>query len=273
MGVSLAVAIASARTASPLLERTHDIAWLVVALLMLDLVLPRETTPPIRSSALGGLALAALMGAVLKQEGLVPVATFGVVVVGGVLVTAALHQIVLVGRGHVVEGALSGIALVTLAVGLAYSWFGPFGGTLATTVEFAVASLLWLGHLAWLDPQWRSLRRVGVPAVAACALCFLVTFAFVPDAPLQRWQLGMLALSAATLAAWHARTRVGSPMVGDVLVRATALQPRNLEHGRPTRGWRRSCAAQFGRRRHPRGPRVGGSRPVERGARRRPRLA
>jgi DNA-binding NtrC family response regulator len=199
MGVSLAVAIASARTASPLLERTHDIAWLVVALLMLDLVLPRETTPPIRSSALGGLALAALMGAVLTQEGLVPVATFGVVVVGGVLVTAALHQIVLVGRGHVVEGALSGIALVTLAVGLAYSWLGPFGGTLATTVEFAVASLLWLGHLAWLDPQWRSLRRVGAPAVAACALCFLVTFAFVPDAPLQRWQLGMLALGSGVL--------------------------------------------------------------------------
>ena len=41
MGVGLAIATASARTASPLLDRTHDIAWLVVALVMLDLVLPR----------------------------------------------------------------------------------------------------------------------------------------------------------------------------------------------------------------------------------------
>jgi DNA-binding NtrC family response regulator len=196
MGVSLAVAMASARTVSPLLDRTHGIAWLLVALVMFDLVLPRETTRPIRFGALGGFALAALLGAVLAQEGLVPVATFGVVVVGGMFATAALHQIVLVGRGHVVEGALSGIALVTLSVGLAYSWFGPLGRVLATTVEFMVASLLWLGHLAWLDPKWRSLRRVGVPAVAACALCFVVAFAFVPDTPLQRWHLGMLALGS-----------------------------------------------------------------------------
>lgn len=199
MGVSLAVAMASARSASPLLDHTHDIAWLVVSLLMFDLVLPRKATPPIRFSALGGFALAALLAAVLTQEGLVPVATFGVVVVGGMLATAALHQIVLVARGHVVEGALSGIALVTLAVGLAYSWFGPLGGVLATTVEFTVASLLWLGHLAWLDPQWRSLRRVGVPAVAACVLCFIATFAFVPDASLQRWQLSILALGSGVL--------------------------------------------------------------------------
>jgi hypothetical protein len=119
--------------------------------------------------------------------------------VAGILGTGALHQIVLVARGHVVEGALSGIALVSLAVGLAYSWFGPFGGLLATTVEFAVASLLWLGHLAWLDPRWRSLRRVGVPVVAACAVCFVVTFLFAPDVPLQRWQLGVVALGSGAL--------------------------------------------------------------------------
>ena len=199
MGVSLAVAVASARTASPLLDRTHDLAWLVVALVMFDLALSRETRLLIRYGVLGGFASAALLGAALAQEGLLPVSTFGVVVVGGILATGALHQIVLVGRGHVVEGALSGIALVSLAVGLAYSWFGPFGGLLATTVEFTVALLLWLGHLAWVDPRWRSLRRVGVPAVAACAVCFVATFVFVPDAPLERWQLGTLALGSGVL--------------------------------------------------------------------------
>ena len=199
MGVSLAVAIASARTASPLLDRAHGLAWLVAALVMFDLALSRETRPLVRSGVLGGFASAALLGAALAQEGLLPASTFGVVVVGGILAIGALHQIVLVGRGHVVEGALSGIALVSLAVGLAYSWFGPFGGMLATAVEFTVASLLWLGHLAWVDPRWRSLRRVGVPAVAACTVCFVATFAFVPDAPLERWQLGTLALGSGVL--------------------------------------------------------------------------
>ncbi len=196
MGVSLAVAVASARTASPLLERTHDIAWLLAALTMLDLVLPRETRPLVRYGLLVAIASAAFLGAGLSRGGLLPEMTFGVVVVVVLLATGALHQIVLVGKGHVVEGGLSGIALACLAVGLAYSWFGPFGGLLATTVEFAVASLLWLGHLAWLDPGWRALRRVGVPLVVASALCFAVTFGFAPDAPLERWQLGLFALGA-----------------------------------------------------------------------------
>jgi len=199
MGVSLAIALASARTASSLLDRTHDIAWLIVALVMLDLVLPRDTRKLVRAGALGGLASVALLGTGLAQKGLLPASTFGVVVVTGILATGALHQVLLVGRGRIVEGALSGIALVSLAVGLAYSWFGPFSGPLATSVEFAVALLLWLGHLAWIDPRWRSLRRVGVPAVAACAVCFVATFVFAPEAPLERWQLGTLALGSGVL--------------------------------------------------------------------------
>jgi len=186
MGVSLAVALASARTASPVLGRAHDIAWLIVALVMLDLVLPRNTSKLVRAGALAGFALAALLGAGLAQEGLLPGSTFGVVVVMGILATGALHQIVLAGRGHAVEGALSGIALVSLAVGLAYAWLGPFAGSLATSVEFAVASLLWLGHLAWIDPRWRS-------------VCFVATYVFVPEAPLGRWQLGALALGSGVL--------------------------------------------------------------------------
>ena len=199
MGVTLAIAIASARTASPFLDLTHDIAWLLAALTMLDLVVPRETGSLIRYGALGALASAAFVGAGLARQGLLPEMTFAVVVVLGILATGALHQIVLAGRGHVVEGGLSGIALASLAVGLAYCWFGPFEGVLATTVEFGVASLLWLGHLAWLYPGWRSLRRVGVPVVIASALCFAVTLGFAPDASLERWQLGLFALGSGVL--------------------------------------------------------------------------
>ncbi len=199
LGVSLAVAIASSRTASPLLDLTHDIAWLLAALTMIDLVVPRETSSLVRYAALGALASAAFVGAGLAREGLLPEMTFAVVVVLAVLATGALHQIVLVGRGHVVEGGLSGIALASLAVGLAYCWFGPFDGVLATTVEFGVASLLWLGHLAWLDPGWRSLRRVGVPVVVASALCFAMTVGFAPDADLEPWKLGLFAVGSGVL--------------------------------------------------------------------------
>jgi two-component system, NtrC family, response regulator HydG len=199
MGVALGVALASARTGSPVLERTHDLAWLIVGLVILDLVLPRATRALVRYGALGGFAAAALVSGGLAQAGLVPVTAFGVVVLAAVLAAGALHQIVLVERGHGVEGVLSGIALVTLAVGLAYSWFGRSGGLLATTIEFTVASLLWLGHLAWVDPRWRSLGRAGVPVVAACTACFSVMFAFAPADSMERWQLGLLALTSGVL--------------------------------------------------------------------------
>ena len=199
MGVSLAVATASARTTSPLLDLTHDIAWLVAALSVFDLALARETKASVRVGAAASLALAALLGETLARDGLLPAPAFGVVVVAILLATGALHQIALVGRGHVVEGAVSGVALVSLSVGLAYAWFGPFSGLLATTVELAVASLLWLAHLAWIDPRRRSLRRLGVPAVAACAVCFLAAFVLVPEGRLERWQLATVALASGVL--------------------------------------------------------------------------
>jgi len=166
---------------------------------MLDLVLPRGIRKLVRLGVLGSFAGAALLGGALAQKELVPATTFGVVVLGGMLTTAALHQAMLAERGHVVEGVLSGIALVTLTVGVAYSWFGLSGGPLATTIEFAVASLLWLGHLAWIDVRWRSLRRVGVPVLVACTVCFTVTFALVPAAGIERWQFGLLALTSGVL--------------------------------------------------------------------------
>lgn len=199
MGLSLALAVASARTASPILEGAHSVAWLVAALVMLDLSLSRETRRAVRYGVLGGFATAAAAAAVLAEEGLLPESTFGVVVVAGILATGALHQIALAGKGHHVEGALSAIALVNLAVGLAYAWFGPFRGSLATIVEFAVATLIWLGHLAWIDPRWRLLRLLGIPMFAASAVSVALVVAFVPSTPLDRWQLGLLAAGSGIL--------------------------------------------------------------------------
>ena len=201
MGVSLAVAIASARAGSPPFERTHDIAWLIGAVVMLDLALPREVRGLVRAGILGGLVSAALVGVALGREGLIPEWTLGVLVVAAIFGAAALHQIVLVERGHVIEGTLSGLALVGLGVGVAYSWLGPLSGSLASIVEFGVAWLLWLGHLAWIEPRWRSLRRIGIPVVAACAACFVGALAFVGSAPLEGWRIGLLAV-ASGLAWW-----------------------------------------------------------------------
>ena len=199
MGVSLGIAMASARTVSPLLGLVHDFAWLVVTLIVLDLVLAPETRASVRYGVLGGFCLGAIASAILGGTGLLPESTFGVVVVAGIFATGALHQILLVGRGHAVEGVLSGLAMVSLAVGLAHAWFGPFRGNLAATVELTVAALLWLGHLAWVDPRWRSLRRVGIPFVGASVVCFAATYAFAPSSSLERWQLGALALGSGAL--------------------------------------------------------------------------
>jgi DNA-binding NtrC family response regulator len=196
MGVSLAVALASARSGSPPLNLIHDLAWLAATLLMLDLALPTASSALVRYGTLAGLASASIVAGAFARAGLLPPDTSAVVVVAGLLGIGALHQVVLVGRGHAVEGALSGIAIVSVGVGLAYAWVGPFSGGLATTVEFAVAWLLWLGHLAWIDPRWRSLRRVGVPAVVACASSFLAVYLFAPSAPLARWELAVLALGS-----------------------------------------------------------------------------
>ncbi len=195
MGIGLAIALASARTSSPALARAHEIAWLAVALLMLDLVLARGLPAPVRFGSLGVVAVSAFVAGSLVPGS----PAFSVVVVGTIMATGVLHQIRLARRNHAVEGSVSAIALTGVAVGLAYAWFGPFSTGLATAVELAAALLLWLGHLAWVDLRWRSLRRVGVPAVAASAVCFAGAFAVLPDAAFDRWQLGLVALGSGIL--------------------------------------------------------------------------
>lgn len=196
MGASMAVAIASGGTSSLPLERVHDLAWLTVSVLVLDLALGANTHRLVRVGAIGGLLAAAGASALLSSESLLPPQTFGVVVVFGILAAAAIHQMVLTARGHSVEGGTAAIAIVCLAVALAYAWFGPFEGLLATTVEVGVALLLWLGHLAWLDERWRSLRRLGVPVIVASIVCFASSYAFAPSRTLERWEAGTLALTA-----------------------------------------------------------------------------
>ncbi|KPK14518.1 MAG: hypothetical protein AMJ62_12890 [Myxococcales bacterium SG8_38] len=89
-----------------------------------------------------------------------------------------------------------------LAVALAYAWLGRFDAPLAVTIELMVGALLWSGHLAWVDPRWRSLRRVGVPLMVASGSIFLLAYAVALAQPLGRWQLGMLGLGCGI--AWWA---------------------------------------------------------------------
>jgi DNA-binding NtrC family response regulator len=91
------------------------------------------------------------------------------------------------------------MSLVGLTVGLAYAWFGPLEGLLATIVEVGVALLLWLGHLAWLDPRWRSLRRAAAPLILTSTVCFALFYALGPSRGLLPWELGAIALSAGLL--------------------------------------------------------------------------
>jgi DNA-binding NtrC family response regulator len=199
MGVSLGLAIASARSGSPPFERIHGLGWLVVAVVMLDLVLPRSTRPVARYAVLAGLVSAGAVAALLEREGLFPEPAFALVVTAGMLATGALHQILLAGRGHAVEGALSGMALVGLAIGLAYAWLDPFAAPWAIAIELLVAALLWFGHLAWVDLRWRSLRRVGIPVVVASGGCFLVTIALAPAHSLARSEVALVGLGCGIL--------------------------------------------------------------------------
>jgi len=215
MGASLALAVATADAPSGALMWTHGLAWLSAAMVMLDLVLPRSLRAGVRYAILAAFATAALAAATFAEAGLLPDATLGFVVVAGMIATGALHQVFLVERGHALEGALSGIALAGLGVALAYAWFGPFVGLLGVCVEFSVAALLWLGHLAWIDPQWRSLRRIGVPFLAACSVSFGAGFFFAPRLSDAAWTVGVAAAGIGAL--WWI-TFAGTRRLGNRLV-------------------------------------------------------
>jgi len=188
MGTSIGLALASAQTADLWIDRLHGAAWLAVVTLTLGLALPPTLSRSVRMGSVTGFATCAVLAALVSRAGLVPQQTFGVVVVAGLLTAGAIHQIALTSRGHAVEGGLSAIAVVTLAVGLAYAWFGPLQGTLASIVEAGVGLLLWVAHLAWVDVRWRRLRRVGVPLLVASTVVFVLAYAWSPEHSLAPWE-------------------------------------------------------------------------------------
>lgn len=192
LGASFAVALATTRTGSPGFDAAHATAWLVAVLVMLDLVLPATTSSRVRFGMLTAFGALSLTVAWLARQGTIPDVAFSVVVLSGMLLTAALHQVWLGGRGRVVEGALSGVALVAVTIALAYAWLGTLSTRPSITIEFLASALLWSGHLAWIDPRWRSLRRVGIPVIVACCACFGLAFALSASETLGRWQVGML---------------------------------------------------------------------------------
>ncbi len=193
MSVSLAIALASAGASAPGLTRAHHIAWLLATASMLDLTMSkRKTAPLLRYGALAALGIAAVAAARLTSSELFPRPAFAVVVVVAMLGIGALHQIALTRRGYAVEGALTGTAIVGLSVALAHAWFGRVPGQLVVLTEVATAALLWLGHLAWVDPRWRALRRVGVPVVIASAASFAFVYTLAPSRSPDRWELGVL---------------------------------------------------------------------------------
>ena len=192
LGVTLAVAVASADSGVPRLGRLHDFAWLLATLLMLDLALQGQVRSAARYSTFGAVAAVCAAGS-LYGYGIALGVIAGLFAIGGV------HHVLLARRGHAVEGAVSAAAIVLLAVGLGYVWLGAFTGALGNTVECVAALLLWLGHLAWIDPRWRALRRGGVPVVAASAFSLFFAIVVAPSPPMERWQLGVLASGSGAL--------------------------------------------------------------------------
>ena len=194
-GVTLAIGIASAGSSSPALAVTHDVAWLLAIGWMLNLALPRDTRPLVRTSSVLGFLLAAWGAFGLGAAGLLPPGALDVVLVMGLFTVAAIHQTALMSRGHVIEGAFTGMALVGLGVALAYAWLGALEWPLPVALELGAASLLWLGHLAWIDPRWRSLRRVGVPVLLASGASFVVAVLGSPAAGAS-WEFGVVGVAA-----------------------------------------------------------------------------
>lgn len=201
LGVLLGVAIASAGVSSLILGRVHGWAWLLAAATMVDLALPRSLRWPWRFSlwvtVLVGGVVASWSGASLGPGVAVSLAALLILLVAGFA-----HMRRLVAAGHPVEGVLTATAIAFLAVALAWTWLGGFQGTVVATVEFCVASVLWLGHLAWADPERRLLRRSGVPFLIASLLSFALGLAWSSEAPDDPLELATLCVVVGV--AWFA---------------------------------------------------------------------
>ncbi|MEM7137951.1 MAG: helix-turn-helix domain-containing protein [Myxococcota bacterium] len=171
MAVAFAVAVASSGVDHGVLAWAHGGAWFAACLIALGLGLRdlmRNAVRVVTVAAVGGL------GAVLPF-------VFPTPDPGDALASAGLACLVAAGfahlynqfrSGHRVEGVLIALAMTSVAVTVAWVWTGPFAGMFEAVLEGSVAAVLWLGHLAWVDPEHKSLRRSGIAFVAACLVSF-----------------------------------------------------------------------------------------------------
>lgn len=182
IGILLGVAIASAGVPSSVLGVVHGWAWLLAAATVLDLALPRTLRWPSRLA----MALAVLGGglaASLAGESLDPGVAVSMVALVAVVLAGFSHMRRQVALDHPVEGGLTAAALALLAAALAWVWLDRIDAVVVAGVELCVASVLWLGHLAWADPEQRMLRRSGVPFVVASLLSFSLGLGWSTSAP------------------------------------------------------------------------------------------
>ncbi|MEM9726979.1 MAG: helix-turn-helix domain-containing protein [Myxococcota bacterium] len=191
IGVSFGVAIAAAASRSPVLALTHGAAWLAAASAVLGLATPRGLrTKPWRT-----MVWAVVFGAAAVTALAVPTPSrghaLGLYALGLVVASGALHCLRLAKLGSKLEGALTAFALATLAAPLAWLWQGDFPSPFVAAVEWSVAAVLWLGHLAWVDPERATLRRSGVPFVTASVASFAIGLALSASAPQTSWEIAL----------------------------------------------------------------------------------
>ncbi|MGB5811445.1 MAG: helix-turn-helix domain-containing protein [Polyangiales bacterium] len=185
LGVVLAVAVVSSGIEISIFQWVYGFAWVVAAQITLDLVLPRSFRTSARAAIVAGVVTT-----VLGLVAATPIPPLACGIASAVLMVAAgaLHFVRLRRRGHALEGSLAALGFILLATALAAMQAVPVDPALAASGEFSIATLLWMGHLAWIDPQRRGLRRNGVAFVAACLIVFLAGTLFpaqLDDSPSQ----------------------------------------------------------------------------------------
>ncbi len=192
MGASLAVAIASSQSAVPALSLVHALAWLAAALTAFDLALHKDTRRAVRATVAAGATLLVLPLLALRTplaELCVPVLIVG---------TGVLHYVELDSRQRTLEGLLVSVAFVGLATGLAALWLQPGAPLVAAGVEISLATVLWLGHLGWIDPRWSHLHRFAPPFTLASIVVLLLSTSLAGLPPkgwgLQAAVLGLVVL-------------------------------------------------------------------------------
>lgn len=193
MGACLAVASASAQSAVPAMGVVHALAWLCAALTGIDLALHKDTRRAVRGAIVAGAVL--LMLVLLAYRA--PLAELCVpVLIAGI---GVLHYVELDSRQRTLEGLFVSLACVGLGTGLAAVWLHSGSPLVAAGVEIALAAVLWLGHLAWVDPRWSHFHRSAPPFALACVIVLFLSTSLLAGLPPKGWAFGAAVLGLAVL--------------------------------------------------------------------------